>query len=274
MIETKFYVVPTPIGNIKDISLRALDVLNTVDEILAEDTRKALTLLSHYNIKKKVTSYHKDNEKKNIESILKKINNGLKLALISEAGTPCISDPGYFLIKELIKEGIKFEVLPGATAFVPALILSGFPSNHFFFYGFLNHKKNEKIKELDILKSYKTTIILYESPHRITDTLTLLFDFFNPPFAVIREITKLYEERIFINNRSDINNLTLKGEFVIVIDNNTSDDLSQNYDYQKICTSLFNEGFDKKDIMKILKVLGLKRNDAYQLLESFNNIKE
>lgn len=268
MTDSQFYVVPTPIGNLKDISLRALDVLNEVDEILAEDTRKALSLLNHYNINKKITSYHKDNEKKYIDAVLKKLQSGTKIALISEAGTPCISDPGYFLVNELIKNNIKFEVLPGATAFVPALILSGFPSNHFFFYGFLPHKKEQKRKELEKLTIYKTTIIFYESPHRIEETLNLLFDFFSPPFAVVREITKLYEETTFINDTKDIINLTKKGEFVVIVNNNEKDNNTlQNFDFHKICKNLFNENFNKKDILKILKILGMNRNDAYKLIE-------
>ncbi|KAA0256812.1 16S rRNA (cytidine(1402)-2'-O)-methyltransferase [Deferribacter autotrophicus] len=268
MIETSFYVVPTPIGNLGDITLRSIEVLKQVDEVLAEDTRKALNLLNHYGIKKKITSLHKDNEKKNISLVLSKLKSGLRLALISEAGTPCISDPGHFIIKELIKNNLKFEVLPGATAFVPALIMSGFPSDHFFFYGFLKHKKSEKIKEIERLTTIKSTLIFYEAPHRVKDTLKILFDYFTPPFAVIREISKIYEETVFIDNINEVEDITVKGEFVIVVDNNKETYNKTNYaDYKKIIKGLYKEGFDKKDIVKILKTFGLKRNDAYNLVE-------
>ncbi|MGA1846011.1 16S rRNA (cytidine(1402)-2'-O)-methyltransferase [Deferribacter abyssi] len=272
MKETLFYVVPTPIGNLGDITLRSIEVLNLVDEILAEDTRKALNLLTHYGIKKKIVSLHKENEKKNVSNIISKLQNGLKLALISEAGTPCISDPGHFIIKELIKNNLKFEVLPGATAFVPALIMSGFPSDHFFFYGFLKHKKSEKIKEIERLTTIKSTLIFYEAPHRVKDTLKILFDYFTPPFAVIREISKIYEETVFIDNINEVEDITVKGEFVIIVDNSKETCSKVEYpDYKKIIKELYKEGFDKKDIVKILKTLGLKRNDAYSLVESILN---
>jgi len=261
------YFVPTPIGNLKDITLRALEVLEYVDIIFAEDTRNTKKLLNHYNIKKTLKSYHKDNENFLTENIFSLIKNNKKIAVVSDAGTPCISDPGSTLVKELITENIDFEVLPGANAILPALIKSGFPTDSFYFKGFLNHNKNRKKEEIEKLTLLKTSIIIYESPHRIKDTLRQLLDTFSPPIAVCRELTKIYEERVFISSEKDIENLTLKGEFVIVVNNNMSTENDDNLDdYEDKILSLKKEQFSNKDIVKIMQLFGYKRNKVYKLL--------
>lgn len=261
------YFVPTPIGNLKDITLRALEILDEVDIIFAEDTRNTQKLLTHYNINKPLQSYYKDNEHLLTENILKLIENSKKIAVVSDAGTPCISDPGNLLTKELTAKNIDFEVLPGANALLPALIKSGFPTDSFYFKGFLSHNKNRKKEEIEKLASMKTSIILYESPHRISDTLKQLLTTFSPPIAVCRELTKVYEERVFIYSEKDIGNLTLKGEFVIIIDNNKPPENNENFnDYQDKIFSLKKEQFSNKDIVKIMQLFGYNRNKVYKLL--------
>jgi 16S rRNA (cytidine1402-2'-O)-methyltransferase len=266
-MNTKLYFVPTPIGNLKDITLRAIDVLNSVDIIYAEDTRKTLQLLNHLKIKKTLKSYHKDNEQQSSNKIINEINNEKIIAVVSDAGTPAISDPGNLLIKKLLEDSIKFEVLPGATAFVPALLYSGFSTENFYFAGFLPYKQNKKNDILKNLASLDTTIIIYESPHKIKDTLKTILNYFNSSISVSREISKIYEETVFIKSKDDIEKIKEKGEFVIIIDNNKQEINKENLDYQKIIEQLHLEGFSNKDILKILKTIGLKRNQAYELIE-------
>jgi 16S rRNA (cytidine1402-2'-O)-methyltransferase len=266
-MNTKLYFVPTPIGNLKDITLRAIDILNSVDIIYAEDTRKTIQLLNHLKIKKPLKSYHKDNEFSSANKIINDITNNNTIAVVSDAGTPAISDPGYILANQLIEKKIKFEVLPGATAFIPALLYSGFPTENFYFNGFLPSKKNKRIEVLEELIKLKTTIIIYESPHKVKDTLKNILKYFTPPISVSREISKIYEETIFIKSEEEIEKLTEKGEFVIIINNNQQKIDEHNLNYQKIIEQLHSEKFCNKDILKILKILGLKRNRAYELIE-------
>ncbi|UOD34814.1 16S rRNA (cytidine(1402)-2'-O)-methyltransferase [Deferribacteraceae bacterium V6Fe1] len=264
------YFVPTPIGNLGDITLRALDVLKEADVIFSEDTRSTLKLLTHYGIKNQVKSFHKDNEKKSVDTVLKLFYEGKNIAVVSEAGMPCISDPGSMLVRRLCDEGIEFQVLPGATASVVALIKSGFPADNFYFKGFLSHKKGEKSKEINKLKDINSTIILYESPHRIIETLGLLVGKFEK-ICVVRELTKIFEEKIYISSLKDIEKITLKGEFVIVIDNNFDKNESEKLpEVQDLIKKLKNTNFNSKQIMEILKVLGFKRNEVYPLLSKSN----
>jgi 16S rRNA (cytidine1402-2'-O)-methyltransferase len=220
----KLYIVPTPIGNLEDITLRAIRVLKEVDLILAEDTRKSGILLKHLNIDKKMFAHHQHNEHKTVELISERIANGEKIALITDAGTPGISDPGFLLIRECIAKGIEVECLPGATAFVPALVNSGLPSDTFCFEGFLPQKKGRQTKIKSLINEPRT-IILYESPHRLVKALEQLIEFFGPMrnASVSRELTKLFEE----NKRGTLQELldhfkskTIKGEIVIVIEGN------------------------------------------------------
>ena len=218
----KIFVVPTPIGNLKDITIRALEVLQQVDTILAEDSRNTLKLLKHYNIgPKKILSYHKFNEHASIKVLIDRLQGGESMALVSDAGTPAISDPGYLLVRACIDNNIEIEVLPGATAFVPALILSGFPTNSFVFEGFLPHKKGRQ-KKLKLLAQENRTIILYESPYRLIKLLQELRLYFGKDrqMAVMRELTKLYEEVIRGSVEQIIEYYStrkVKGEIVVII---------------------------------------------------------
>ena len=217
-----FYIVPTPIGNLEDITIRALNVLKNSDIILCEDTRTSSILLKHFNIKKKLISCHEYNEKTIVDKILYFLNNGFSLALITDQGTPIISDPGFFVVKDVVKAGYNVISLPGATAFVPALTSSGIAPSPFLFYGFLNSKKSKRLSELNELKNLPYTIIFYESVHRILDTLSDLLNVFGDRnISLSREISKLHEQ-IFRGKISEIlNQLSdLKGEFVIVVSGN------------------------------------------------------
>ena len=217
-----FYIVPTPIGNLDDITIRALNVLKNSDIILCEDTRTSSILLKHFNIKKKLISCHEYNEKIIVDKILYFLDNGFSLALITDQGTPIISDPGFFVVKDVVKAGYNVISLPGATAFVPALTSSGIAPSPFLFYGFLNSKKSKRLSELNELKNLPYTIIFYESVHRILDTLSDLLNVFGDrDISLSREISKLHEQ-IFRGKISEIlNQLSdLKGEFVIVVSGN------------------------------------------------------
>lgn len=215
------YLVPTPIGNLKDITLRALDVLNEVDVILAEDTRNTSRLLNHYQIQKPLSPYHQHNEHKILQHLIDQLLAGKKMAVVTDAGTPGISDPAFLLVRECIKNNIKVEALPGATAFVPALINSGLTTNRFVFEGFLPLKKGRHTL-LTQLAAEERTIILYESPMRLTKTLEELVKYFGPErqCCVSRELTKMFEE----NARGTLQEVldhfkqkTVKGEIVIII---------------------------------------------------------
>jgi len=220
--KTQLYVVPTPIGNLEDITLRALRILKEVDFILAEDTRTTGFLLKHYDIDKKMVSHHLFNEHKTISNIIFQLLNGAVIALVSDAGTPAISDPGYLLVRECIKAGIQVECLPGATAFIPALVNSGIPSDHFVFEGFLPHKKGRQTKPGE-LAGEERTMVFYESPFRLVKTLTQLAEVLGEEryACVSRELSKIYEE----NARGSLKKLiarfgkkTVKGEIVIVVE--------------------------------------------------------
>lgn len=217
----KLYLVPTPIGNIRDITLRALDILKEVDLILAEDTRKTGILLKHYEIGVKMSPHHQFNEHKAVKGITDRIMQGENVALVTDAGTPGISDPGFLLVRECIRNGVEIECLPGATAFVPALVNSGLPCDRFLFEGFLPVKKGRKTR-LEELARAGCTIVLYESTHRILKTLDELAVFFGAdrPASISRELTKIYEETV----RGTLTELIqyfrdhpVKGEFVIII---------------------------------------------------------
>ncbi len=268
---TKLYIVGTPIGNLGDISKRVTDTLTLSDIIFAEDTRSAMALLNHLNIKKKIISYHKDNELSATNKVIQHIEDGNIVSLVSEAGMPTISDPGSTLIKSAIENNIKFEVVQGPVAFIHGLISSGFAGGNFYFHGFLPHKNSDKKKEIDKLLNINCPIIFYESPHRIKDTVALLLDYFPTPIAVSRELTKLHEETIYINTIDDIENIKVKGEFVVTVNNHkiiTDDAEKQSIDYNKLVDELLSENISQKDITKVLKSLGMKRNDAYKLVSS------
>ena len=221
---SKLHIVPTPIGNLQDITYRAVEILSNVDLILAEDTRVSQKLLKHYNIKTKMVSYHMHNEHKITNDVIENLNKGVAIALISDAGTPGISDPGFLLIRSCIENNIQVECLPGATAFVPALVQSGIPTNRFLFEGFLPHKKG-RTKKLTQLSKEEKTVILYESPHRLIKTLEDLCKYFGQETkaSVSRELTKIHEETIHgtLKTIKDYySKKTPKGEIVIVVASN------------------------------------------------------
>lgn len=194
---SKLYLVPTPIGNLEDMTFRAIRVLKEVDYILAEDTRNSGKLLKHFEINTPMHSHHMHNEHKTVETIVRRIQNGETFALISDAGTPAISDPGFLLVRACVEAGVEVDCLPGATAFVPALVNSGFPNDKFIFEGFLPVKKGRQTR-LTFLAEEQRTIIFYESPHKLLKTLSQFVEFFGPdrPISVSREISKLHEETI------------------------------------------------------------------------------
>ena len=221
---SKLFIVPTPIGNLEDITLRAISTLKSVDLILAEDTRTSLKLLKRYNIENSVESYHMHNEHKKLISIIDKLNSSFDIALISDAGTPGISDPGFLLIRECIKNNIEIECLPGATALIPALVNSGLPSDRFLFEGFLPVKKG-RTKRLKEISEENRTVIFYESPHRILKTLSDLSTYYNEEsnVSISRELTKIHEETFRGKIKDAIEHFEKKkpkGEFVIVLSPN------------------------------------------------------
>ncbi|RUT78486.1 16S rRNA (cytidine(1402)-2'-O)-methyltransferase [Ancylomarina longa] len=219
---SKLYLVPTPIGNLEDITLRALKILKSVDLILAEDTRTSGFLLKHYEINKPLISHHKFNEHKSTEAVINRLKAGESIALISDAGTPGISDPGFFLVKNCVEQDIEVECLPGATAFVPALVNSGLPSDRFCFEGFLPQKKGRQSKLNELVEETRT-MIFYESPHRLVKTLEQFAQVFGEArrASVSRELTKLHEENkqgTLLELIQHFNAKTVKGEIVIILE--------------------------------------------------------
>jgi len=220
--KTSLYLIPTPIGNLEDITLRALRILKEVDLILAEDTRTTGKLLKHYDIKNTLKSYHIHNEHREVEKLVEQMKSGTMMAVVTDAGTPGISDPGFLITREAIANGLKTECLPGATAFVPALVNSGFPSDNFVFEGFLPHKKGRKTK-LESIAGESRTVVLYESPHRLLKLLDQLSEVVGDArrVSVSRELTKIYEETVR-GKPSEVKEYfgkgDVKGEIVIIIE--------------------------------------------------------
>ncbi len=251
------YIVPTPIGNLKDMTTRALEILENVDAVFAEDTRVTTELLNAFGIKNKVYSCHKFSEAKATNQVLNYLKEGKNLAMVTDRGTPLISDPGSLVVKNVIDAGFNIIALPGACAFVPALNMSGLDQDKFLFYGFLSNKEGESLKELESIKNINFTTILYEAPHRLLKTLQNIYKILgNRQISISREITKLYEE-VF---RGDV--LTaietykdVKGEIVIVIDK-----AEKKSDYD----------FLLKDVFELIG-LGLKANDAIKYVAKKND---
>lgn len=219
---SKLFLVPTPIGNLEDITMRSLRILKEADLILAEDTRKTAQLLNHYDIQNKMQSHHLFNEHKSVSGIVEKIIAGTSIALVSDAGTPGISDPGFLLVRECIKSNIEVECLPGPTALIPALVNSGLPCERFIFEGFLPHKKGRQSK-LKLLTEQNYTMIFYESPFRLLKTLEQFSEYLGPErkASVSRELSKIYEETkrgTLFEIIEYFKNKTIKGEIVIVVE--------------------------------------------------------
>lgn len=214
------YLVPTPIGNMLDMTFRSIEVLKSVDIILCEDTRNTKILCSHFEIDTPLMCYHIFNEDSRCDEVLDLLKEGKIIALVSDAGLPGISDPGYLVTKRALEAGFEVRALPGASAGITALVASGLPCGKFYFYGFLDHKKSQKEKELNELIDFKETIIFYESPHRINETIEVMYEVYKDRNIVIaRELTKRYEEYIRGNIKDIVNmNLNLKGEIVIIVE--------------------------------------------------------
>lgn len=270
----KLYVVATPIGNLEDITLRAINVLKEADFIIAEDTRHTLKLLNHLEIAKPLISYYKQNEHSKSDMILERIEQGESVALVSDAGTPGISDPGEVIIKEAIKRDIEVIPIPGACAFVNALIASGLSSNHFYFEGFLPVNKKEKYDRLEQIKYINSTIIFYEAPHKLVKTLEDIKETLGDRQVVLaRELTKIHEEFIRGTITEVLAKLpeNIKGEFVVLVEGS---ELSQKEMETQELNSLTMEehykvyekmGLDKKEIIKqIAKDRGVAKNEVYK----------
>lgn len=218
----KLVVVPTPIGNLEDMTFRAIRTLKEADAVLAEDTRTTLKLFQKFEIENKLISHHLNNEHKTVERIVDELLGGLTYAIVSDAGTPAISDPGFLLVRECVRRGIEVECLPGPTAFVPALVNSGFPCEKFVYEGFLPTKKGRQTRIMQIAEEHRT-VVLYESPHRIIKALNQFQEFFEPDrqISISREISKKFEETVRGTSAELIAHFTthpIKGEFVVVIE--------------------------------------------------------
>ena len=233
----KLTIVPTPIGNLEDMTFRAIRTLKEADLILAEDTRTTGILLKHFEIQNKMLSHHKFNEHQTVERMAARVKGGENIALVSDAGTPAISDPGFMLVRECVRQGIEVECLPGATAFVPALVASGLPNERFCFEGFLPQKKGRQTR-LKELATEERTMIFYESPFRLVKTLTQFAEYFGPdrPVSVSREISKIHEETARGTMEEVIRHYTLnepKGEIVIIVGGLKEKKEKENNEYKK-----------------------------------------
>ncbi|NLC66681.1 MAG: 16S rRNA (cytidine(1402)-2'-O)-methyltransferase [Clostridium sp.] len=272
---SKLYIVPTPIGNLGDITLRSLETLKEVDLIACEDTRVTSKLLNYYKIKKPLINYREHNEREVSDIIIDKIKNGESVALVSDAGMPGISDPGEILIKKCIEKDILVSVLPGASALINALVSSGLDTRRFTFIGFLDKNKNKKRKELEMYKDRQETIIIYESPHRIVDTLKAINEIFKDrSISVSREISKLYEENIRGTANDVLKYLSeskIRGEFVLVISGKSIEEINaeikESYENLTIKDHIIKEmakGISKKEaINEVAKIRSIPKKEVY-----------
>lgn len=268
--DAKIYIVGTPIGNLEDITIRAIETLKMVDIIYCEDTRNTSRLLSHYNITKKLKSYHLFNENEITSELIERVKNGENVAIVSDAGMPCISDPGFLAVRDAAKEGIDVVVVPGVSAGLMAVVASGITCSKYYYAGFLNSKPGKRLEELKKLSSKEETIIIYEAPHRIKETLELILQAMGDRYIVLaRELTKKYEEYL----RGTVTEIlevidTLKGEMVIIISGAQKEEqikdllsltIKEHYNYY------INQNLDKKDAMKqTAKDRGISKSIVYQ----------
>lgn len=260
------YIVPTPIGNLEDITIRALNILKEVDVIFAEDTRTTKQLLNHYNITNKLVASHLYNETQNEEKELKYLKENKNIAIVSDRGTPVISDPGYILVKTAIENNYNVVCLPGPTAVIPALVMSGLSGGPFMFYGFLNSKESKRKKELEILKSITYPIAFYEAPHRLIKTLNNIYEIFgNRKIAIVREISKKYEEVI----RGTVENIlktleNLKGEIVIITEGNQEIKTFHNLSIKDHVNLYIEDGLTTNEaIKKVAKERSVSKSEIY-----------
>jgi len=264
------YIVPTPIGNLDDITLRALRVLKEVELIAAEDTRHTQHLLSHFGIKTALTSYHEHNERDKARMLVERLKSGASIALVSDAGTPAVSDPGYRIVVEAIRAGIKVLPLPGAAALTTALCASGLPTDRFLFEGFLPAKSRERKGKLQSLRAETATLVFYEAPHRLLDTLgDLLKILGDREIAVARELTKVHEEFVRGNLSEVISALAdrdIKGEIVLIVQGATGEAQVCEADLQAVIRQLVGDGMGVKEIAELLgERYGLAKKEVYRL---------
>lgn len=261
------YLVPTPIGNLGDFTFRAVEVLNQVEVIFSEDTRVTINLLNHYDIKKKLIAFHKFNEEQKVGVVLSYLEDGKSVAIVSDRGTPVLSDPGEICTKKVIEKGYNVVSLPGATAAIPAITASGLDSSKFIFYGFLNSKSSKRKKELEFLKNNKMTIIFYEAPHRIMEMLADLKEVFgNRNISISREISKKFEE-IYRATISEVMNMLteIKGEFVIVVEGNKDVVLFDDITIKEHVNMYMEDGLTEKEaIKKVAKERNMSKSDIYK----------
>lgn len=260
------YLIPTPIGNLDDITYRAVKVLEEVEVIFSEDTRVTLNLLNNFGIKKKLISLHEHNENDIKEKVLDYLKSGFSVGLVTDRGTPIISDPGYKTVKYVSDNNFNVIALPGATAFVCALIASGISPQPFLFYGFLNSKDSRKKEELELLKDVEYTMIFYEAPHRIINTLNMMLDIFgNRKISISREITKKFET-IYRGNLNDIiKNIPEKGEFVIVVSGNDEKEVISDLSIKESVNLYIKAGFDvMSSIKKVARDKKLPKSEVYK----------
>lgn len=260
------YIVPTPIGNLEDITIRAINILKEVDIIFAEDTRVTKQLLNHFNIQNKLISSHLYNENQNEEKEIKYLKEGKNIAIVSDRGTPVISDPGYILVKNAIENGYNVVCLPGPTALIPALVMSGLSSGPFTFYGFLNSKESKRKKELELLKSTSYPIIFYEAPHRLIKTLNNIHEILgNRKIAIVREISKKYEEVI----RETVENIlkaveNIKGEIVLIVEGNSKEPTFENISIKDHVDLYIEDGLTPNEaIKKVAKERNIPKSIVY-----------
>ena len=268
------YLIPTPIGNLEDITFRALRLLKEVDVIAAEDTRQTRKLLAHFDISTPLVSYHEHNKKKSGEKLIERLKKGEHVGLVSDAGMPVISDPGYELVVRAIEEQIHVIPIPGANAALPALIASGLPTDHFYFYGFLHRHKKEKKQELQKLKSFSDTVILYESPHRLKETLKAIYEVLgNRRMVISRELTKKFEE--FIRGRVKkvleyVEKEPIKGECCLVIEGSLDDEDVKEQWWENLTVTEHVEHYitiqkyhSKEAIKQVAKDRGVSKREVY-----------
>ncbi len=266
------YLVATPIGNLEDFTFRAVNILKSVDKIYAEDTRNSIVLLNHYDIKTKLESYHEFNQDVKTDGIVNELKSGMKIAIISDAGLPVISDPGYKIVHEAVKENIAVSTIPGASAGISALISSGLAPLPYTFYGFLDSKKTKRVQELNDLKYVSHTIIFYEAPHRIMETLNDMLEVFGDRYCVIaRELTKTFEEYTRGRISELIKEDGFKGEIVLMIEGYKEEALSIEDPNSKI-SELISLGYKPNEAIKeVSKLFNLDRKELYKSFIEYKN---
>ena len=259
------YFVGTPIGNLKDVTFRALEVLNAVDEIACEDTRHSMGLLNHYGIKKPLFSYHKFNEKEAGKKIIDKLKEGKNIAVITDAGMPVVSDPGNVLTEMLIKNGLPFTVIPGACAFVSALVLSGLDSSRFCFLGFMPEKNSERTEFLEKYKNLDLTLIFYSAPHDVKKDIESIYKVFGNRRAVtVKEITKIHEQREEFFLQDGIQG-EAKGEFVLLVEGGNEENKNLSLSEKEHIDLYISQGLDKKEALKkVAKERGVSKSSLYK----------